>query len=138
MRMHTNNTNKNDRKLIYPELSYKITGICFDVHNTIGRYGREKQYGDLLACKLEELKIPHQREFKIGATGNTVDFLVDGKIILELKAKDVILKEDYYQSQRYLQASDTKLALLVNFRSRYLKPIRIVKIDTNIKDKFVN
>jgi GxxExxY protein len=135
--MHTNDTNKKNEKLIFPELSYIITGICFDVHNKLGRYAREKQYGDLLEEKFKEIKIPHKREFSIEKTGNTVDFLIDNKIVLELKAKPTILKDDYYQTQRYLQASNIKLALLINFQNRYLKPIRIIKIDTNSKNKFL-
>jgi len=135
--MHTNYTNRKEVKLIYPDLSYMITGICFGVHNELGRYAREKQYGDLLEKKLNEAKLPYKREFRASQTGNIIDFLIDDKVILELKAKPLILKEDYYQAQRYLQILDKKLALLVNFRNRYLKPIRVVKIDTEVKNKFL-
>jgi GxxExxY protein len=124
-------------KLIYPRLSYRINGYCYEVHNTIGRYGREKQYGDLLEKLFVENNLIFKREYKIINTGNIVDFLIDNRLIIELKAKDIITKQDYYQAQRYLQAADIKLALLINFRSRYLKPIRIVKIETDIKNKFI-
>ncbi|MBI2626901.1 MAG: GxxExxY protein [Parcubacteria group bacterium] len=134
--MHTNHTNKK-HKIIYPELSYVITGICFDIHNKLGRFNREKQYCDQIEKELKEQSITYKREFTIQNTGNKLDFLIDNKIILEVKAKTYILKEDYYQTQRYLQTLGKKLGLLINFRSRYLKPLRIVKIDTDVKTKFV-
>jgi len=94
--MHTNNTNK-EEKLIYPELSYTITGVCFEIHNKLGRYSREKQYRDAIAEKLGEINIPYKKEFNVKDTGNIIDFIIDDKIILEIKAKRFITKEDYYQ-----------------------------------------
>lgn len=116
-----------ENDLIYPELSYSIVGSCFEVHNTLGRYAREKQYGDALAKKLKEHEIKFKREAQIGESGNIVDFLIDDKIILELKTKSVINKSDYYQVQRYLQESGLKLGIIVNFRDEHLKPRRVVK-----------
>lgn len=136
IRMRTNDTNRN-KKIIYPELSYLLTGICFDAHNELGRYGREKQYCDLIEKKLQEARITYEREYTVKGTGNIIDFLIEDKIVLEIKAKRLILKEDYYQLQRYLQILNKKLGLLVNFRNRYLKPLRIIKIDTDAKNKFV-
>ena len=138
--MSTNDTNKNDPdentgKLIYPELSYLLTGICFDTHNTHGRFAREKQYGDFIEEKLKERNVIYKREHNIGE-GNFVDFFIEDKIILEIKAKRLITKEDFYQLQRYLQSSNKRLGLLVNFRNRYLKPIRIIRIDTDIRKSF--
>lgn len=114
IRMSTDDTNK-DKKLIYPQLSYLLIGICFDVHNLLGCYARERQYGNSIQDRLKQLKIPYQREFCIGNTGNIVDFVLDGKLILELKTKRIVTKEDYYQLQRYLQVTGLRLGLLVNF-----------------------
>lgn len=126
-----------EQKLICPRLSYILTGICFEVHNELGRYAREKQYSDAIERKLIEANIPYKKEYNVKNTGNIIDFIIENKVILELKAKRLITKEDYYQTQRYLQTLNIKLGLLVNFRNRYLKPIRIIRIDTETKNKFL-
>lgn len=79
-------------KLIYPELSYIITGILFSTHNQIGQYAREKQYCDLIELKLKEIGMPFKRECGIGDSGNVVDFVIDDKVIIEAKAKRRIKK----------------------------------------------
>lgn len=132
----TNHTNSDENKLIYPELSHVITGICFDVHNELGRYAKEKQYADRIEQRLKGLGIPYKRELVIGDDGNVVDFLIDNKIILEAKARRMLVREDYYQLQRYLQAAQLKLGLLVNFRSQHIKPVRVIKIDTEKKHNY--
>lgn len=134
--MSTNDTNQGTQKLVFPELSYRITGICFGVHNALGRFGREKQYCDLLESKLKEAKIPYVREMS-GEDANILDFIVDDKIVVEAKAKRLVTKEDFYQTQRYLQSRNKKLGLLINFRNRYLKPIRIIRIDTDARERFI-
>ena len=112
--------------IIEPELSYKLVGICFETHNELGRYSREKQYGDYIEKLLKENGIHHQRELQLSSTGNILDFLVEDKIVLELKVQRIVTKKDYFQLQRYLKAADIKLGLLINFRDRYLKPKRII------------
>ena len=117
-------------KVLHPELSYLITGILFNVHNELGPYAREKQYGDLIMEKLKESKIPYEREVIIGNSGNILDFIIDKKIILELKAVRILTKECYRQIQNYLQQTSLDLGLLVNFRSKYLKPSRVIRINS--------
>lgn len=120
-------------KLIYPDLSYKVTGILFATHNERGRFCNEKQYADAVEGYFKEFNIKYEREkilppsFENENPGrNKVDFLVDNKIILELKAKRFLTKDDYYQLKRYLVALNKKLGLLVNFRRKYLDPKRVL------------
>ena len=123
-------------EIIHKELSYRINGLLFKVHNELGRYCREKQYGDAFAQLLKSESIDFEREKTVpmamieNQNTNKTDFIIENKIILEFKAKPLILKEDYYQTQKYLQASGHKLGLIVNFRNKYLKPIRIIRIDS--------
>ena len=131
--MHANDTNG---KILYRDLSYRINGLLFDVHNALGRFCREKQYGDALEHLLKESNVAFEREKSIplplvnNSETNKADFVIENSIHLELKAKPMITKEDYAQIQRYLQAGKIKLGLLINFRSKYLKPIRIIRLNS--------
>ncbi len=122
--------------LIYPDLSYKINGILFTAHNELGPYAKEKQVGDVIARLFKENNLSFLRECQVGNSGNIIDFIIENKIILELKSIRVLTRHDYEQVQRYLQTTQLKLGILVNFRNQYLKPIRIVKIDTQLKNKY--
>ena len=122
-----------DDKIIYPDLSYQICGLCFDAHNNLGRYRNEKQYGDFLENLLKEQKLDYKRESPLPPSfkgelnrRNIPDFIIEDKIILDLKAKPFINKEDYYQMKRYLASFNKKLGLVVNFRDKYLRPKRII------------
>ena len=130
---------KNNSKLIYPELSYKINGIIFKVKKELGENVNEKQACDKVEFYFKEEEIPYIREFILptsfeGETKgrNRIDFIVDDKIIIEAKSKRFISPEDYHQIQRYLQAIDKKLGILVNFRDKRIIPKRI--LNSNAKE----
>jgi GxxExxY protein len=109
-----------------------ITGLCFKVHRKLGRFCTERQYCDEIEKLLKEFGHIYKREAEISniiqnsPAGNRVDFIVEDKIILEIKAKKFVTKEDYIQTVRYLEAAGLGLALLINFRHTYLKPKRII------------
>ncbi len=114
-------------QIIYPKLSYLIVGICFDAHNELGRFAREKQYGNFVEERFKKLGIKYLREKSISDSGNIIDFLVDDKIVLELKNENLVTKKDYFQVQRYLNVLNLKLGILINFRNKYLYPKRIIR-----------
>jgi len=120
-------------KLVYGELTYELNGILFAVHNELGRYRNEKQYSDEIERLLKLRGIPYEREKIVPESfagelpgRNIVDFLIAGKIVLEVKTKRLLEKSDYYQTKRYLAALGKKLAILVNFRDKVIKPRRIL------------
>jgi hypothetical protein len=49
-------------KIFYPDLSYKINGILYKVHNRLGRYCSEKQYGDMIEELFKKEGINFERE----------------------------------------------------------------------------
>ena len=126
---------KDKVELIYPELSYLITGILFKTHNEIGQFGREKQYGDLFEKLLKESDISFKREKPLPIEAldnkftNIVDFDISNKLLVDLKAKPLVSKDDFSQMKRYLDACGYRLGLIVNFHQKYLKPIRIVRAE---------
>jgi len=131
------------KEILHKELSYKINGILFRVHNKLGRFMNEKQYSDAVEEELRIAQIPYKREFCLeksfeseNINRNKVDFLINDKIILEIKAKTITTKSDYFQSQRYLHSADYKLGILVNFRRQYLKPKRIINANFDSRHSY--
>jgi len=120
--------NISNSKLLFADLTYKLNGIAIQVRKEVGRYGRERQYCDLYALKLSENELSFERELVVGSSGNRLDFLVEKIIPIEAKAKPFILKEDYFQVQRYLHALNLDLGIIYNFREEYIKPHRILRV----------
>jgi len=121
-----------DEYIIFPELSYKLNGIFFRVHNDFGRYCKEKQYTDAIELLLRRERFNFKREKKIvrnyfdsEINYGIPDFVIEDKVIVDIKAKKFITKDDYFQMMRYLKSNNHKLGLIVNFRNTYLKPKRI-------------
>ncbi len=125
--------NANNNELIYPELSYKIIGILIKVHNELGNKYQEKYYQRATAIELKKNNIKFDKEVPVDLIyeGNKIgkyffDFLIDNKIILELKTTDRFKISDYKQISAYLKSKKMKLGIIANFRSEKLTHKRII------------
>ena len=127
--------------LILKELSYKIVGLLYKVHRQLGIYCREKQYGDFFEVLLQKENIKFVREYPIKIAdkkSNFVDFYINNCLLIDLKSKPFITKEDYYQMRRYLEIAKKELGLIVNFHSKYLKPKRVLNSKIKYSDNSDN
>ena len=120
--------------IIYKEESYKIIGICMEIHNYLGLGFSEIVYKDALQIEFGDSGIPFEREkkYEIEYKGILLphvfyaDFVVFDKIIVEIKGKKEIADADLAQAINYLKVSENKLALIINFGEEKLNYKRIV------------
>ncbi len=110
------------KDLIYPELSYKLIGFAYKIDNEIGFGQTEKVYGDAFEKLLQNAGIPFEREvyWPIKIDGKVIakryfDFLVDSKIIVEVKTGTYQYKEVCNQVFGYLNASKLSLGLVIRY-----------------------
>jgi GxxExxY protein len=127
-----------DNTLLYGDLTYKIRKCIFEVDNKIGKGHKELIYKNALAEELSKANIEYKREpsIEIKYDNKLVgiykpDFLIEDKVILEIKAKRSITNEDKYQAFSYLRATKYKLLLLVNFGFEKLEIKRIINEKNN-------
>jgi len=121
--------------IIYKTESYKIIGICMEVHNNLGPGFLEIVYKDALEYEFRRAGIPFNREkeYAVNYKGTILphkfyaDFIAFDKIILEVKAVSEINDKYIAQSINYLSVSGCKLSLIVNFGEMQLSYKRIVK-----------
>ena len=110
------------------EITEKIIGASFRVHGALGNGFQEVIYQRALELEFKIIPLTYFREFEmpifyldqqIGT--RRVDFLVEGKISVELKA--IIKLEDVHlaQAMNYLEAYNLEIGLLINFGSKRLE-----------------
>lgn len=120
-------------EIVYKELSYKIVGILFSVHNELGNRYQEKYYQRAVEKALTTNNLSFKRELVTDLEYNGekigkyfLDFLIEDKIILELKTVRRLNPKDFSQVLGYLRANNLKLGILVNFKTERLSYKRIL------------
>lgn len=124
--------NKRD-DLIYPDESYKIVGILFDVYNELGSGHHEQYYQRATEAEFKSAGFAYKSQVYVPLLyrGKVVgreyfDFLVEDKIILEIKKGDRFSHKHIKQVSQYLKTSGYKLAILANFGNKGVTFKRIV------------
>jgi len=109
-------------KIVYKQLSYKIIGICYEIYNDLGGGYQEKYYYKAISHLLKENRInfKHQvradlnfKDYNLGRY--FIDFLIENKIVLEIKATSNFTSKDIKQILAYLQKTKMELGILVGF-----------------------
>ena len=120
--------------ILYKDESYKIIGLCMEVHRQLGMGFKEIVYKDALEIEFRNAAIPFIREKRFDIEYKRIilphkyyaDFAIDGKIILEVKAATLIVNNFVSQTINYLKASGVHLGIIVNFGEKLLTSKRIV------------
>jgi GxxExxY protein len=133
MNIQMNANGSASNKLIYPELSYKIIGVLFKAHTELGNRYQEKYYERAVGLALDHHGLKYKKQLPVILTfgGEPIgkyflDFLIENKIVLELKAVLMLTPKDFKQISAYLKSSNIKLGILSNFRPEKLEYHRIL------------
>ncbi len=112
------------KSILYKELSYKIVGCIYEVYNKIGSGFKESIYQNSLNIEFKRKNINFENQprlpifYKDKRVGFYVpDFVVDDKIIIELKSVEFMPKIHESQLYNYLKGTKYKLGYIINFGS---------------------
>tara|TARA_R110002072_G_scaffold193809_1_gene350952 strand:+ start:3932 stop:4309 length:378 start_codon:yes stop_codon:yes gene_type:complete len=122
-------------ELKYKDITEKIIGASFEVHKFLGNGFPEVIYQRALAHEMSEAKLSFKREIEqniyyknlpnpIGK--RRADFVVEEKVLVELKAVIELNDASVSQTLNYLKAYQLEVALLINFGSKSLTFKRLV------------
>jgi GxxExxY protein len=109
--------------------SEAVIGACIEVHRHVGPGLLESVYEQCLACelRLRGLRFERQRAMPLEykgidlECGYRLDFVVEGTLVVEVKAVDALLPIHQAQLLTYLRLAGLRSGLLVNFREAVLK-----------------
>lgn len=113
---------QNYAKLLYKNESYIIQGVAFDIYKHFRNNHKEKIYHNAFSLGLNYKGLKSESEKRIDIYYNgekvgtyTPDLIVNDAILIELKAKPNLIKEDIKQFWYYLKGSKYKVGYLINF-----------------------
>jgi GxxExxY protein len=120
--------------LIYKEQSYKIIGVCMNIHRILGMGLKEVNYKDAMQIDFLEQGIPFEREKKFVVKYKDyllpnpyiADYVVFDSMIIEEKSVPCMVEEHKAQTLSYLAVSGLRLGLLINFGERSLNWYRLI------------
>jgi GxxExxY protein len=114
-------------KLLYEKESYAIRGACFRAYNILGGGIKESIIEQALIRELKSFGLDVRNQVRIDVMYNgekigtyVPDLVVNRKIIIELKSKPFLMKEDEKQFWGYLKGSNYQLGFLINFGPKKL------------------
>ncbi|MDN3674627.1 GxxExxY protein [Flavobacterium branchiarum] len=114
--------------------TYKIIGICMEVHRNLGPGLLEIVYKDALEIEFKEQNVSFEREkeYSIEYKGKILphkfyaDFIINEDIVLEVKAIKEFSNEHIAQIINYMKLSNSEIGLLVNFQTKSLQYKRFI------------
>jgi GxxExxY protein len=117
--------------LLFADLTYKIIGAALEVHKVLGPGFLEAVYEAALAVELQSLGLQFERQkvmdvyYKGMIIGQyKADLVIEGKVIVELKAQKSLTPVDEAQLINYLKATGLQVGLLFNFGAKSLEQVR--------------
>ena len=124
------------RKEFNDELTYKIIGCGMKVHSAIGSGFQEKIYQRAMLIEMEDQGLSFARELEMNiyykevvVGTRRVDFFVEDRIMLELKAVSTLDDSHMNQAMNYCQAYNLPLGLLINFGAKKLGYKRVYNLN---------
>ena|SRR5215469_6396353 len=127
-------------KLLYAELTEKIIGVYYDVYNELGHGFLESVYSNAMGRALAQAGLAVQREVSVPVyfrgwdVGHfKADLVVNGCILIELKAVQALDRSHEAQIINYLRATELEVGLLFNFGGSKPQFRRIVLENANKK-----
>ena len=121
-------------ELLYKELTSAIIGAAMEEHGILGPGFLETVYQSALARELTLRGIPFEQQVHLPVSYKDVlvgeyiaDFIIDGKLIVEIKAVSNFNSQHQAQAMHYLAATGCRLALLLNFGTGSLEHRRVIK-----------
>jgi GxxExxY protein len=134
-------------ELKHKEITEKIIGASFEVHKFLGNGFQEVIYQRALAWEMNQAGLNFNREIEqdifykdlpepIGT--RRADFVVEGKVLVELKALTKLEDVHLAQALNYLKAYRLEIGLLINFGSKSLEFKRLILTHYNQSVKSIN